>query len=591
MAENKVQVLDDQVIGKISAGEVVEKPASVVKELMENALDAGADSIDIEIENSGKTLIRIADNGEGMSAGDARLSCMRHATSKLRDIEDLESLKTLGFRGEALASISAVSVMEIITRSGDAPEGISLSLENGKVLRERPAGRVRGTTVEVRNIFYNVPARKKFLKKDSTELSAIVDIVGKYVISRAGTGFVLKQKGREIFNVPPDTDLLERIRVVMGNGTAGGMVGVDFSSGKYRIKGYVSRPACTRKDRNAQVFFVNDRFVRSKLISAALQDAYRSLLERGRYPLCVLFIDTDQKSVDVNIHPTKLLVKFQDEKELRETVITGIKEVFSVTKADGKIPYGDGHELNGAGRHETFKVPVYPEIPDEQKEFEYDRDFMKGLTYEKKGASPVAVPAKPHGGSGILESWNSVFQVGSCYIVQLKDDRIVVTDQHAAHERILYEHFSRRVDSMSGEVQNLLFPVKIDLSASESVVMNRIIGEFKILGFEIEPFGQNTFIIRSAPPILKDRDIKSVISDVLADMSEGRLAEMEVIDELVKVTSCRAAIKSGDRLTSDEMITLLEQLKRCELPFTCPHGRPTSFDITLDELEKRFRRK
>ena len=582
---SKINILSDETIGKIAAGEVVERPASVVKELVENSIDAGSDSIEIELASSGQSLIRVADNGEGLASDDAKIACQRHTTSKIAGASDLEHITTLGFRGEALASISAVSQMDITSRSEREDAGVYAYFEGGQVQSMRPAARNKGTTIEVRNLFYNVPARKKFLKREATELAEIVKVVGRYIVANSDIEFKLTHDGRIIFHAQKEMDFKERIEMVLGGDVSRSIIEVSSLCGGYGITGYVSRPAETRKDKRAQMFFLNGRYIRSKILSDAVYDAYRSLLERGRYPAAVIFLSTSPREVDVNVHPTKMQVKFQKEREVKDVLTSAIKDVFDKVKTQEQYVSEAGIKVRQeeAGGEEE---PVLPYSPDLQTEFSYDvaeRESDSNVHVVKPVAAISKIPTEVYDTA-------QIFQVGGCYIVQVKMEGITVTDQHAAHERILYEFFSSASDNAPKEMQNLLFPVRLDLAREEAVIMEKFLKDFSVLGFQIEPFGGGSFIVQAAPSILKDRDIKTVVYDVLSDLAERYNPRIDRLDELVKITACRAAIKEGDSLTSDEMISLLEQLKRCSLPFTCPHGRPTTFNITVDELEKRFHR-
>lgn len=581
----KIKVLNEDVIGKISAGEVVERPASVIKELVENSMDAGADSVDVEIQSGGRALIRVADNGSGMAPDDARMACYRHATSKITDIADLERVRTLGFRGEALASIAAVSQMELTSSAGSGGDGAFLYLESGQIIRSRPAGRERGTTVEVRNLFYNVPARRKFLMKESAELAEIMNVIGRFIVSYPGIEFKLTQGTRCLLHAPRNMDVLGRIKLVMGGDVSDHLVHVSDSRDGSKITGYVSRPSSTRRDRRAQMFFVNGRFVKSRLLSDIVHNSYRSMLERGRYPSAVLFLDVPQSELDVNVHPTKLQIKFEDERSVRDVISGAIEKKFDEIKQE-KRAAGPDPAVREETRETGARAPVFAE-EEVQTEFSYDlpRTSVRSDTYLDKLA---------HASPAIRASYRTdedIFQVGDCYIVQIRSGEITITDQHAAHERILYEFFSKASDSSPVEVQNLLFPVRVELSASEAVIMSKVIENFRMIGFHIEPFGDRSYVVQAAPAILKDRDVRTVIYDILADLASAAPAKITQVDELVKLASCRAAIKAGDPLNAEEMFSLLGQLHRCELPFTCPHGRPTVISITVRELEKMFRRK
>ena len=594
----KINILDESVIGKIAAGEVVENPASVVKELVENSIDAGADSITGEVQGGGQALIRVADNGAGMSQEDAEKACFRHSTSKIVSAEDLNRIMTLGFRGEALSSISAVSQMDLVTKTETDQAGTEVYLESGEVLKVKPAGRSRGTTVEVRNLFYNVPARRKFLRKESTELAEIVSVVGRFIIMYPGIEFKLIQGERVLVHALAGMGPLERIRLVLGGDVADHMTEVGKSLDKCSVRGFTSLPSSTRKDRKAQLFFVNGRFVRSRVLNDAVYGSYKSLLERGRYPSAVLFLDLPPSDVDVNVHPAKLQVKFESEREIKDAVRETITESFVRLKEKDAEPSIFTFPTPAAGAKETEQVSraadeeaaagglVFVEGHEVQPEFAYDPASRTGA------GSTVKSPEAGLSARGrSVEDTGKLFQINDCYIVRMEKDGLTIVDQHAAHERVLYELFSKAKEESPVEVQSLLFPVRLDLSAEEALVMDRIISDCRVIGFHIEVFGERSFVVQAVPAVLRRSDIKSIIHDVIVDLASGYVRKKDMADELVKLASCHAAIRAGDPLTVEEMETLLEELDACELPFTCPHGRPTSTRITVDELEKRFRRK
>lgn len=574
-----INILDEKSINKIAAGEVIERPASVVKELIENSIDAGSTSVEVEVRASGVNLVRVADNGCGMSVEDAEKACLAHATSKIKDASELESVKTLGFRGEGLSSIAAVSQIDLITCSQDAETGTYLYLENGKITSKRPTGRAKGTTIEVRNLFYNVPARKKFLRKEATELSEIVNVFGRFILSHTDIEFKLSHGDRVLLHATCDMDLASRVGLVMGEDVALSSLAIPETKNRYKIRGLVSTPAATRKDRKSQIFFINGRFVKSRVLNDAVYDAYRSMLERGRHPSAVIFMNVPTSQIDVNVHPTKLQVKFNEENSVRKELSSAIKAAFvSVKEEVVSIPEPKI----------SSEVIADPVVIESQEEFTYTENIDK--TSLDKGEAPRPVkPIEPD-----IQAFNQVsgdiFQVGNCYIVQVEDDGMVITDQHAAHERVLYELFSESILSGKIDSQNLLFPVKLELSASQVIVMDKITDSFRPLGFQIEHFGDRSYVVQAVPAVIKDSDIKTVVYDILSDISEMDLKKIDVTDELIKLTACRAAIKAGDPLSKREMFYLLEQLKGCDLPFTCPHGRPTVLNVTVEELEKRFRR-
>ncbi len=590
----KIKLLEASTIAKIAAGEVVERPASVVKELVENSIDAGADSIEVEVDRAGQDLIRVADNGSGMSTEDAEKAFKSHATSKISRIEDLESMTTLGFRGEALSSIASVSQIDITTKLEGGAPAVYMYLESGEPQKVRPAARDRGTTIEVRNLFYNVPARKKFLKKETTEMTAIMEVFTGFVLSRPEVGFRISQGGRCLLDAPRALDQKGRIARVMGEDVAHSMFPVQYSEGDIAIKGFVSSPGFTRKDRKGQLFFVNGRVVRSRVLNEAFCGGYWSMLERGRFPWGVLFISVPPDSIDVNVHPSKLEIKFNDEKAVRSVISEALSRGFDSMKISSAVPAGVPLPKGDAGSDENVtSVPVSGEdelfsegLPASQKEFDYgmeDPSSVKvsgaGLVSEDEGTEKQS-PLTRH----------NMFQLGNCYIVRVLPGSIVITDQHAAHERVLYEIFSAALRGLPVESQGLLFPLRLDLSASETVTMKQIIPDLARLGFEVELFGERSFVIRSAPAVIKPGDLGAVVRDAISDLSSGGPVRAGYMEELVKVLSCRGAVKAGRKMDFEEMEELLSRVSKCELPFTCPHGRPTSIEISASELEKRFRR-
>ncbi|MDD4956075.1 MAG: DNA mismatch repair endonuclease MutL [Candidatus Omnitrophica bacterium] len=590
MTGKKINILEEDVICKIAAGEVVERPASVVKELVENSLDAGAGSVVVEIEAGGSSLIRVSDDGYGMTAEDAVIAAKRHATSKIRTADDLEKINTLGFRGEALASIAAVSQMDITTRSQEEDTGIYLYIESGEILKNRPAGRARGTTIEVRNLFFNVPARKKFLKKEATELSEVIEIVGRLGLAHMDVEFKLIHGGRTILHVPAKASREDRIRTVLGADVSDHIVPISGRSEVCEIKGFVSRPAYSRKDRKAQLFFVNGRSVRSKLLSDSVFGAYRSLLERGRFPASILFLDITPEEIDVNVHPSKMEVKFRYDKGIRDLVTASIAEEFlSIRRSRQETVPGECHESLEVPSTESARVVVRKE---EELQNEFPYEVSAGPVADRAMGKKNLFQSGERTAAGTIEvGGQEFFQVGKCYIVGIKEDKIDIVDQHAAHERILYEFFARAAESSLAESQKLLFPVHMELSSDEAVILSKVIEGFKRIGFLIEHFGGNSFIVHSVPSVVRDGDIKRLVNDMLHDMADGKETSNDATENVIKIASCRAAIKSGDELTMEEMRSLLAQLGKCSLPFTCPHGRPTMIELKVPDMEKMFHRK
>lgn len=589
----RIIMLDEDTIGKIAAGEVVERPASAVKELIENSIDAGADSVEVEIDRSGHNLIRVADNGSGMGKEDVGMAFKRHATSKIRGITDLGNITTLGFRGEALASIAAVSQIDIVTKRAEDPAGIYMYVESGVVQRERPAARDRGTTIEVRNLFYNVPARKKFMKRESTEVSGIIDVFSDFVLSRPDISFRLIHGGRTLIEAPKGLDTLSRVGMIMGEDVPKAMTPISLSEEGIVVEGFVSVPSFTKKDKRGQFFFVNGRSVRSRVLGDAVYSSYRSLLERGRYPWGLLFITIDPGRIDVNVHPSKTEIKFESENEVKGLISRAVKKSFEDLKnADIKVFSGEGSAYPAAIKKESdvLSESIAGEqilsSPQEQAEFDYGVNSARTGGLGSVGSWGAVAEVFHSQGNGHLR----LFQLGLSYIVRVTREELMITDQHAAHERVLYELFSKTLNGSSLEKQTLLFPLRIDLSPSESAVMRQIVPGLSRLGFEIDAFGEKSFVIRSVPAAIKPDQLETAVKDVISDLAHTGSGEMECMEELVKLVSCRSAVKAGDMMSCQEMSDLLTQLESCELPFTCPHGRPTTIGISLKELEKRFRR-
>lgn len=576
-SDSKIHLLSREVINMISAGEVVERPASAIKELVENSLDASATSITVEIEASGKNLIRVADNGVGMSEADLEMSCLRHSTSKLRGIQDLDGIRTLGFRGEALSSIAAVSQMDIKSATEMNGKGMYVYLESGQILRKRPAGRACGTTIEVRNLFYNVPARKKFMKKDSSELSEIARVMGRFVIAEDNVEFKLLQGDRTLIHAPKHLSRFERIKLILGEDIARMLMEVKSCYGNSGISGFISRPAATRKDKRFQMFYINGRYVRNKVLVDALYSAYRGILERGHHPVCVIFLEIPTENVDVNVHPTKLQVKFKDEKAIRDDLARAVGGSFEALKIG-----------EGENRHVKVSQDALPG-GSERLVFEQTPSVQNQFTYEYES------PLEKRAGNDQVRSGrkerSALYQLGNCYIVSLLTGKIVITDQHAAHERIYFELFSKASREKTLESQNLVFPVRIELSVEDSVLMGQLSDSLKKLGFLVEGFGERSFLVQAVPAFLKKGDAGSIINGIIDEIKKRDLKKEDMLEEIIKIASCKAAVKSGDILTVEEMSSLLGELSSCQLPFTCPHGRPVQIELTLDELEKKFRRK
>ena len=541
MVENRIKVLPDELINKIAAGEVVERPASVVKELVENAIDAGASQIIIEVDEAGKKLIRVADNGRGLTEAEIKLALQRHATSKLAEYEDLFNLHTLGFRGEALPSIASVSKMKI---------------------ERNPAG--RGLTVTVKDLFHNTPARKKFLKANSTELGHCGQVAAKYALAYPGIAFRFTSDGKPLLTTGGTGKLADAILSVYGADLLKGLVEVSGEFNGGRVTGFVSRPTLTRIDKNYEDFFVNGRFIKNFLLNRALEEAYRTLIPHGRYPVAVLFINIDPQQVDVNIHPAKREVKFVR----NQLVMDGVRKAVRGALGDQEIR-GAESEYQEIRRSDGVWQPAMADVlfPVDNSSFPVS-EVMPSHD----------LPLSPLG------------QVNNMYIVATGEEGLTLIDQHAAHERILYDLLSRRSTVVSR--QSLLVPETIEVPVPEAAVLKDNLEQLNALGFEIEEFGGNSFLIRSVPTLSGKAEPKQLLQDIIADLAvTGKSSQIEVRQETVrKLVACHSAIKAGDKLTPQEMIQLIRDLLSTANPLTCPHGRPTMVRISPEELAKRFGR-
>lgn len=552
-------------VEKIAAGEVVERPASVVKELLENSIDAGAKKISIHVKGGGIREIRISDDGCGMSREEVLLAVKRHATSKISDAEDLDRITTLGFRGEALPSIAAVSRMEIITRRKEDIVGTKVVLEGGEIKKVEDIGAPVGTSVVVRDLFYNTPARRKFLKGEKREFYYIASLVEKYALLYAQIHIKLINEGRTVIDVPP-SDLRTRVMKLWGADIARDMVEIDGGK-EIKLHGLVSKPFRTRKDRSRMIIFVNGRYVKNKVLEDAVLEGYGTLLFRDSYPYVVLMLQISPEEIDVNVHPAKLYVKFKDENRVRQEIS---KLIWESLTARENIP-------------STVKMGSEERAPLVKEEMKLTQERI--VEFEVEGST------HPRRIEDYLPKMRTLpmevlGQVADTYIILKSPEGLVIVDQHAAHERIRYERFLR--DVKEGKSQQLLEPIVLNLNFSDYQRALEIKDELRRYGFIIEDFGNNAVIVRAIPPLLTKKDAEEAIREVV---SLGPRALQERRDEIIKLISCKGAIKANQKLSTFEMEELINQLLRCENPYTCPHGRPTMIKLKVEDLEKMFKRK
>lgn len=566
----KINVLDERTISKIAAGEVIEKPASVIKELVENSIDAGASLINVDVEDYGKKLIRIADNGSGMDEEDCRLSVLRHATSKIKASHDLYSISTLGFRGEALASIAAVSSLTIKTRQKESIQGYSIEVAGGDVKFSGPAGCPDGTIIEVRNLFFNTPARLKFLKSDTNELKAIADVVSRYALLYSKISFKLAHNGHVLLSTSAG-GRQDAVASVYGANVAKQMIEINSEN----ITGMISRPELLKSDKNSQSIFVNGRYVKDENISKAVYDAYHTLLFLDKNPVFVLSLKLDPEKIDVNVHPSKERIKFGDNNLVYNLVFDAVRK--TLLEANLIKSYEVKDSQKG-----LMPVNVTRETFENKTIERAEQSFFKNSEVVSKGA----VLQNRVSAYRILGSVNKTFFLAESI------DGFFIIDQHVVEERINYEKFMNELMGENLRKQDLLKPEIVELNPAEASWLIENIDFANNLGFEVSHFGERSFIVRSIPMIFGKIQPASLLSELVNAASEGKNNPLEQLQEsIITMMSCRASIKAGDDCSIFQMEKLLEELDKCKLPWTCPHGRPIMIKVTLDEIEKMFKRK
>lgn len=630
---SKILVLDEATANQIAAGEVVERPVSVVKELVENSLDAGANRISVELVAGGSDCIKVVDNGNGMSPQDATLCFQRHATSKIKIAEDLNRIVTLGFRGEAMASIAAVAKVTLITRQEDELAGTKVFIEAGEMKEVSPVGCPVGTSIEVKDLFYNTPARKKFLKTATAETNQISDMLSRIALARPKVRFELRSGAKVIFFSPGTGFIKDTAAGIYGAENVRSMLEVNYRGSLLTLSGLISKPVLTRASRLYQNFFINGRYIRSGFIASLLQQSYQTLIPAGRFPMAVLHLQLDPSQVDVNVHPTKMEVRFAQEKEVQQELlealsqtlilpqaIPGLWEVMpgrnnmaseaTVDKPKEKLADMPVQQTGETSKTEISSNKVEISAPSkEQLSFPLPIQHLsakEAATKEEPLFKPreKAVP-QPTQNQGVLESTNtyqimeeSIFpyltpvgQVPPTYVLAHGDAGLYIIDQHAAHERVLYERYSKLLQQ-NARSQMLLQPITLEIPQHESQLVIQHILDFQESGFILEHFGGDTFLLRGVPDSAEDAP-KEVFLDLLArlqEFPEQRLNKGLVIEQLAASMACRDAVKANAHLGNPEIKALLEGLAKCQQPFTCPHGRPTLIHITQEELKKRFKR-
>jgi DNA mismatch repair protein MutL len=584
---NRILQLPAEVITKIAAGEVIERPASVVKELLENSLDAGATRIEIDLEEGGAELIRVVDDGHGIEPDDLPLAFSTHATSKLRDADDLFRVGTLGFRGEALASVGGVAQVTLQSRSAGRACGAEISNEGGEFSTIRPWNGSPGTRIEVRHLFHNVPVRRKFLKTTGTELNHITEAVTRVALAHPTVDFVLRHHGKSVLEVPGSVGLFNRLHLCFGREIADRLYQIELVQGPARLTGYVADPACERGNAKLQYLFVNGRWIRDRSLGHAVQEAYRGLIMTGRYPVWFLFVDLPSDAVDVNVHPTKAEVRFRDGQAVFHMVLAAVRERLRALNLVPKLvapPEGRGQE-SGVRSQEAAEAGAW------------FRPTPQSTTASIFGGT-VTTPI-PGTNSGLSQTEfrlplidPKAVQMHDAYLLVETPDGVLVIDQHALHERILFEQLRRRMQAGPVERQRLLVPEPIDLTGEQAAKVLEQKDALVELGLEVEDFGGGTVVLCSYPAILTRAApaviLRSVVDRLVAkDRPPSREA---LLNDLLASMACRAAVKAGDRLSPEEIGELLAQRELADNTHHCPHGRPTSLLFSRQELDRQFRR-
>lgn len=609
-----IQLLDEQTINKIAAGEVVERPASVVKELVENAIDAGAAQITIEVENGGEELIRVSDNGKGMTREDAQLAVLRHATSKIRSAEDLTQVLSLGFRGEALASISAVSRFMLQTRQDGDALGTEIVIEGGTILHTEDAGCGLGTTITVEDLFFNTPARKKFLKKPQTETTKINHIVTKLSLSHPEIAFKLIANQKMLVSTPGTNKLFDTIGSLYGAKVAGEILPIDKTEDGVTVKGYLSKPAVLKSNRQWQTFFVNGRTINSAFLAKAIDNAYHSLLPKSGFPMVVLELTMPTEEVDINVHPQKSEVKFADESKLYRIVYHAVADGLSQVARGGdiaadvekpryqayipqpprrgseypKLDFADSAAPSYTARSTAYETPRVAEVSVPWADTEPQVPLSTAYAM-KEEPSYRAVSREIPLEKEMRERFYPMGQVYECYIVAQNENGLFLVDQHAAHERILYDRFAAATDSVPS--QQLLIPQIMEFTEEECDIISENEAVFMNLGFSLDLIGPRTFRLKEMPADVPSDEAEAIIREILMayrDMHEPSARELR--HHALQIAACRAAIKAGEVLTMRQMQVLLKELSETTMPYTCPHGRPCMIRFDIKDLDKMFKR-
>lgn len=616
----RIELLSQDTIDKIAAGEVVERPSSVVKELVENAIDAKATAITIEIKEGGISFIRISDNGCGIEKSEVPLAFLRHSTSKIRSVEDLMCVASLGFRGEALSSIAAVSRVELITKTPDSLTGVRYQIEGSKEIALEEIGAPDGTTFLIKDLFYNTPARKKFLKSAQTEGAYIADMVEKLALSHPDISFKFIQNNQTKLHASGNGNIKDLIYHVFGREISASLLPVNIETELFSLTGYIGKPVVTRGNRNYEIYFINGRYIKSNLLSKAIEEAYKSFLMQHQYPFCVLYFTFKGESLDVNVHPTKMDLRFNNNTEVYQLLCDGLYEVLSQKEMIPEVPVTE--EKKAAAIVRDYKESI-PEPFEKRRLNEIREAVSKDSPYEVKyperfhrnvnlDATQISEPINSYGSNAkmeqyeniTLESLSSEFltqdakkkhriigQLFKTYWLIEFEDKLFIIDQHAAHEKVLYERTMAALKEKEFTSQAISPPIILSLDSNEILMLEKYREQIEQMGYVIESFGGKEYMISGIPDNLFRIDMKELFIEMLDDFSNMSGKETpELILEKVASMSCKAAVKGNQTLSYSEFDTLVTELLTLENPYNCPHGRPTIISMTKYEIEKKFKR-
>ncbi|MFY9213856.1 MAG: DNA mismatch repair endonuclease MutL [Tissierellaceae bacterium] len=630
----KIRVLDDLTIQKIAAGEVIERPASVVKELIENSIDANSDNIVVEIKNGGKSLIRISDNGDGILEEDLALAFKKHSTSKLRSIEDIFTIMSLGFRGEALSSIASVARVEVLTRTEGSNAGLQALVEEGEIISLDVVGSPKGTTMIVRDLFYNLPVRKKFLKSDLSEGNYVSDIVNKLALGNPDISFKFIRDNKTVLQTSQSNSLLDNIYSILGKDTAKSLIPLEYKDSRIKVKGYISNSNLYRGNRNHQYLYINGRYVVDYPLAKVIENQYRTMIPQNRFPVFILYLEIDPLEVDVNIHPTKQEIKFSNSDFVYGKISNLVKETlrasiyapqFKLDKEDKEdkqdkeevvnlFNLGESNKFDDIVVHdftskqdnlpirETNEYDLLMDILEDNLDEDREEDIYTDISFKAIESRDIRedkldLDSKPEIPEeqkieDLLFDIKPIGQVFDTYIIveSKVDEKLIFIDQHAAHERIMYERYKKEYENEAINVQLLMVPEIIELTDRELNYVRENIQVFRDLGFDIDEFGHNSIALRAVPILFGSPKTKDLFLQILDSLDTGIKNSYETSIQKIMKLACTNAIKGGDVIKDMEIMALIKDLKACENPYTCPHGRPTMVSMTREQIEKEFLR-